>query len=62
VKWNRILIYFFIFIKINKCLLLKVYLIRPETEWVNHKQVEDIVKNIEGLNSCMLQNTEMIYD
>jgi len=50
--------------KINLILkvIWKVYYIRPETEWVIHKQAENILINIEGLNSYMLQNIEMIYD
>ena len=35
--------------------------IKPETKWSNHEQVEfKVATLIEGLNSCMWKNTEMI--
>jgi len=46
----------------NKSLFFKVYYIRPETKWVILKQAEDILINIGGLNSYMLQNIGMIYE
>jgi len=38
-----------------------VFNIKPETKWSNHEQIEfKAVTLIEGSNSCMWQNTEMI--
>jgi len=35
--------------------------IKPETKWSNYEQVESNAATfIEGLNSCMWKNTEMI--
>jgi hypothetical protein len=42
--------------------MILVKLIKPETEWSSHKQVDDILIYIQGLNSRLLQKTEMTYD
>jgi len=43
-----------------KTLLVK--LIKPETEWSNHGQVDGIITDAGGLNSRLLQKTGMICD
>jgi len=43
-----------------KTILVK--LIKPETEWSSHEQVEDILINIGGLNPRLLQKTGMTCD
>jgi len=38
-----------------------VVIIKPETKWSNHEQVETMAAtHCEGLNSCMWKNTETI--
>jgi len=39
-----------------------VIFIRLETKWANYEQVEDVLANIGGLNSCMWKNTGMTCD
>ena len=42
---------------------IKVSLIKPETKWSNHEQVEDwMVTLVGGPNPCMWKNTGMICD
>jgi len=42
--------------------MIKVKLIKPETKWSSHGQVENILINIGGLNSHLLQKMGMICD